>query len=69
MAEVKQAVGQGKAVVACVYTNHLPQSVRDQLPNGLRGQYVLRMEGGKVVESRPGLAEEVMPALLAARHR
>lgn len=67
VAEVKQAVSQGKAVVACAYTNHVPQAIRDQLPQGLRGQYVLRIEAGKVVETRPGLAEDVIPALLAAR--
>lgn len=64
VAEVKQAVSQGKAVVACAYTNHVPEAIRAQLPQGLRGQYVLRIEGGKVTETRQGLAEDVIAALL-----
>lgn len=65
VAEVKQAVSQGKAVVACAYSNHVPDSIRAQLPQGLRGQYVLRIEAGKITHARPGLAEEVIPGLLA----
>jgi hypothetical protein len=67
VAEVKQAVRQGKAVVACAYTSHVPDSIRAQLAPGLRGPYVLRIEAGKVTETRSGLAEDVIPGLLAAR--
>ncbi|MBE7490997.1 MAG: hypothetical protein HS108_04480 [Planctomycetes bacterium] len=64
VAEVKQAVRQGKAVVACAYTSHVPDSIRAQLAPGLRGPYVLRIEAGKVVRAQDGAAEEAILGLL-----
>lgn len=66
MAGVKQAVTHGKAVVACAYTSHVPEAIRVQLPQGMRGQYVLRIEDGKVVAAQQGVAEEVILGLLPA---
>ncbi|MBX3472997.1 MAG: hypothetical protein KF754_01275 [Planctomycetes bacterium] len=66
VAEVKQAVTLGKAVVACAYASHVPESIRAQIPPGVRGQYVLRIQAGKVVAAQQGLAEEVILDLLPA---
>lgn len=67
--EVKRAVEDGRAVIACAYQSHVPDEVKKALPDNYRHRrYVAKFEDGKLVALRDGLPEEVILAMLSPAH-
>jgi hypothetical protein len=63
--DVKKAVGDGKAVVACVYEGWVPPEISAQLPDGFgAASWAVEIENGRITRLLTGSPESIAPALI-----